>query len=227
MVTILSRRREGFRSGLKAEGDNYWWLKFWHLFLLLRLLFSSSSAPPGFLLLFSSSAPFFSGPPPQVSSPLRASGPVGGGPWSLLGGLQHHGGPEVFSSQPLWRHLWPLGAVCSWSWPPRHQHYRLSLSFSVASYPAFTPQCLPIKCQTCVFMVCLSNWTFFREPLNQFIGTVLLTVCLFEHYFISVPLTRDFLLSFDIHSDLSHNDLRYMKHLVTCSSSYSSSFCST
>lgn len=196
------------------------------------MTFFSSSAPLFFPLLFSSSAPFFSGPPPQVSSPLSASGPVGGGPWGLLGGLQHHSRPEVFSSQPLWCHLWPVGAVCPWSWPPRHQHYRLS--FSIASYPASIPQCLPIKCQTCVFMVCLSIKLDIlqatTEPVcrncsaaQNRVSIRFLNIILFW----AVPLTRDFLLGFDIHNDLSHNDLRYMKHLVTCSSFYSSSFWST
>lgn len=109
------------------------------------LLFCFFFCPPPLL---------FSAPPSQVSPPLRASGSIGGGPWSLLGGLQHHSRPEVFSSQPLWRYLWPVGAVCPRSRPPRHQHYRLS--FRGASYRAFTPQHLPIKCQTYMFMFCRS-----------------------------------------------------------------------
>lgn len=92
---------------------------------------------------------------PQVSSSLGASGPVGGGAGTLLGSLQLHSWPEVFSPQPLWLHLGSARAVCSWSWSPRHQRYCLSL-VSVASYRLFAPQCLTtIKCQMCSFMVCL------------------------------------------------------------------------
>lgn len=93
--------------------------------------------------------------PPQVSSSLGASGPVGGGAGTLLGSLQLHSWPEVFSRQPFWLHFGSARAVCSWSWSPRHQRYRLSL-VSVALYRLFAPRCLTtIKCQMCLFMVCL------------------------------------------------------------------------
>lgn len=115
-----------------------------------------------FLSSFSASSCFcstFHLPPapslPQVPSSLRASSAVGGSAGTILGSLQLHNWPEVFSPQPLWLHLGSARAVCSWSWSPRHQCYRLSL-VSVASYRLFAPQCLTtIKCQMCLFMVCL------------------------------------------------------------------------
>lgn len=57
--------------------------------------------------------------PLQVFLPLWASGPSGGSTWSLLGSLQLHCRPQILSSQPLWCHLRPAGAVCPWGGPPR------------------------------------------------------------------------------------------------------------
>lgn len=68
-------------------------------------------------------------PPPlsaQVSRAVGASGAAGGGAGGVPRGLQLHGGAQVRRAQPLWRHLWPAGAVRPRSGPPWHEHHRLT-----------------------------------------------------------------------------------------------------
>lgn len=137
---------------------------------------------------------------------LRASGPVGGGAGTLSGRLQLHSWPQVFSPQPLWRHLWVVGAVCPWGRPPRHQRDRLSRGGG-ASYPLFAPQCLTtIKCQTCLFMVCTS-----KACLQGTSRTLVLMQKVWKCFI--CPFKGVFLFGCD---------LRYIKHLRTRSSSSSS-----